>query len=238
MNSRPCSQKLVASRRAGQSHKAMKPVYPILYSFRRCPYAMRARLALAVAGLRYEVREVSLKAKPPQMLAISPKGTVPVLLLPDGQVLEESRDIMLYALALQDPEHWLEGWGPEQKALVDRNDGPFKAFLDQYKYPQRYQIPMEMAREQGLEILMDLEARLANSAFLVRESATLVDICLFPFVRQFAAVDSVWFQQVPLERLRNWLAFFSDGPLFARIMTKFPVWESGQPPIFNDDPVT
>jgi len=198
---------------------------------------MRARMALASASLHHEVREVSLKAKPVQMLAVSPKATVPVLVLPDGRVIEESRDIMHYALALNDPERWLEGWGPEQEALVDRNDGPFKAYLDQYKYPQRYQIPMEQAREQGLEILIDLEARLANSAFLARDWPSLVDICLFPFVRQFAAVDPVWFQQVPLERLRTWLAFFVDGALFAQIMTKFPVWESGQPAIFHDAPV-
>ena len=198
---------------------------------------MRARMALASASLHHEVREVSLKAKPAEMLAVSPKATVPVLVLSDGRVIEESRDIMLYALALNDPERWLEGWGPQQETLVDRNDGPFKAYLNQYKYPQRYQIPMERAREQGLEILIDLEARLANSAFLARDLPSLVDICLFPFVRQFAAVDPVWFQQVPLERLRTWLAFFVDGALFAHIMTKFPVWESGQPAIFRDAPV-
>lgn len=198
---------------------------------------MRARMALAVAGLRHEVREVSLKAKPAEMLAVSPKGTVPVLVLPDGRVIEESRDIMRYALEHHDPEHWLDGWGPQTEALVDRNDGPFKAYLDQYKYPQRHQVPVEVARELGLEILMDLEDRLAELPFLARLSPTLVDICLFPFIRQFAAVDPVWFHKVPVNRLRVWLAYFTEGALFTQIMTKFPVWESDQVPVYGGDPV-
>ena len=210
---------------------------PILYSFRRCPYAMRARMALAVAGLRYEIREVSLKAKPTEMLVVSPKATVPVLVLPCGEVIEESRDIMLHALKQNDPEGWLQDWGPDLEAMVERNDGPFKTYLDQYKYPQRFDVPMETARDRGLEILMDLENRLAASPFLARQSPTLVDICLFPFVRQFAAVDPHWFQQVPLDRLRNWLAFFVEGSLFAQIMTKHLIWKSGQRAIIGDTSV-
>jgi len=212
----------------------MKLALPILYSFRRCPYAMRARMALAVAGLRHEVREVSLKAKPAEMLLLSPKATVPVLVLPQGEVIEESRDIMLYALKQNDPERWLQGWGSDLEAMVERNDGPFKTYLDQYKYPQRFDVPMETARDRGLEILMDLENRLAASLFLARQSPTLVDICLFPFVRQYAAVDLDWFQQVPLDRLRSWLAYFVDGALFAQIMTKYALWEPGQLAIMND----
>jgi len=194
-------------------------------------------MALASARLPYEIREVSLKAKPAEMLLVSPKGTVPVLVLPDGQVLEESRDIMLYALAQHDPAQWLTDWGPEQEALVARNDGPFKLHLDQYKYPQRSQVPLEQAREMGLEILMDLEGRLARHAFLARQTPSLVDICLFPFVRQFAAVDAAWFEQTPVTRLRNWLTYFVEGELFRKIMTKFPVWESGQEPILSDGTV-
>ena len=192
---------------------------------------MRARMALAVAGLRHEVREVSLKAKPAELLSASPKGTVPVLVLPDGEVIEESRDIMRYALGQTDPEQWLMDWGPEQEALLARNDGPFKIYLDQYKYPRRFDGPMETARELGLEILFDLESRLATSPFLVQERPTMLDVCLFPFVRQFAAVDPDWFQHVPLERLRAWLAFFVDGALFAQIMTKYSVWQSEQEPV-------
>lgn len=215
----------------------MEPALPILYTFRRCPYAMRARMALAVAGRRHQVREVSLKAKPAEMLAVSPKATVPVVVLPNGQVIEESRDIMRYALEHNDPEHWLDGWGPQTEALVDRNDGPFKVYLDQYKYPQRYEVPMETARELGLEILMDLEGRLAEAAFLARQSPSMVDICLFPFIRQFAAVDPDWFHKVPVNRLRAWLAHFTEGALFSQIMTKFPVWESSQVPVYGGDPV-
>ncbi len=191
-------------------------------------------MALAVSGLRHEIREVSLKAKPAEMLAVSPKATVPVLILPEGEVIEESRDIMLYALKQNDPECWLHGWGPDLEAVVERNDGPFKTYLDHYKYPQRYDVLVETARDRGLEILMDLEVRLAASLFLARQSPTLVDICLFPFVRQFAAVNPDWFQQVPLDRLRRWLAFFVEGGLFAQIMTKHSIWKSGQPAIILD----
>jgi glutathione S-transferase len=211
----------------------MERAFPILYSFRRCPYAMRARMALAVAGLRHEVREVSLKAKPAELLLVSPKATVPVLVLPDGEVIKESRDIMLYALQHNDPERWLQGWGPDLESMVERNDGPFKAYLDQYKYPQRFDVEIETARKLGLEVLMNLEGRLATSPFLAQERPTMVDVCLFPFVRQFAAVDPDWFQQAPLNRLRSWLAHFIDGALFAQIMTKFPHWEPGQTPIYD-----
>jgi len=234
MRFRPCWQKPVGSRRDGRLPKVMGLELPILYSFRRCPYAMRARMALAVAGLRHEIREVSLKAKPAEMLMVSPKATVPVLVLPQGKVIEESRDIILYALKQNDPEHWLQNWGPDLEAMVERNDGPFKTYLDQYKYPQRFDVSMATARDRGLEILMDLEGRLAASPFLARQSPTLVDICLFPFVRQFAAVDPDWFQQVPLDRLRNWLAFFVEGSLFAQIMTKHVIWKSGQVAIISD----
>jgi len=234
MRFRPCLQKLVGSQRNGQLPKGMGPELPILYSFRRCPYAMRARMALAVAGLRHEIREISLKDKPAEMLLVSPKATVPVLVLPQGEVIEESRDIMLYALKQNDPERWLQDWGPDLEAMVERNDGSFKTYLDQYKYPQRFDVPMETARDRGLEILMDLENRLAASPFLASQSPTLVDICLFPFVRQFAAVDPHWFQQVPLYRLRSWLAFFVEGRLFAQIMTKHAIWKSGQLAIILD----
>lgn len=194
-------------------------------------------MALAVARVRYEMREIALKAKPEDMLRVSPKGTVPVLVLPNGQVLEESRDIMLFALRQHDPEDWLSDFGPDQEFLVARNDGPFKTFLDQYKYPGRYQIPMESARERGLEILMDLESRFADSAFLAADQPRFVDVCLFPFIRQFAAVDPIWMEQTPLDRLRKWLAYFVESALFAHVMTKFPVWESGAPAVFNDGPV-
>ncbi len=191
-------------------------------------------MALAVSGLRHEIREVSLKAKPTEMLAASPKATVPVLVLPQGEVIEESRDIMLYALKQHDPEGWLHGWGLDLEAVVERNDGPFKTYLDHYKYPQRFDVSVETARDRGLEILIDLEGRLGASLFLARQSPTLVDICLFPFVRQFAAVDPDWFQQVPLDQLRRWLAFFVEGELFAQIMTKHSIWKSGQPAIILD----
>jgi glutaredoxin len=148
--------------------RAVTPTEPILYSFRRCPYAMRARMALRVSGTACEIREVKLSAKPAAMLAASPKGTVPVLVLADGQVIDESLDIMRWALARNDPEGWLEGDDP---ALIQANDGPFKQHLDRYKYPDRHDSVAAEHRALGLEMLADLDRRLASSAYLCGELA-------------------------------------------------------------------
>ena len=203
---------------------------PILYSFRRCPYAIRARMALIVSNTHCELREVSLQNKPAAMIAASPKATVPVMVLPDGTVIDESRDIMTYALGRNDPEAWLTDWSDEQERLVVQNDGPFKYQLDRYKYPKTYDQPPEVGRTAGLEILKELDRILFRQRFLVKDTPSLVDVCLFPFVRQFAAVDSSWFQQTPLVHLQNWLAYFVEGPLFRDAMISFPLWEPDQTP--------
>jgi glutathione S-transferase len=200
---------------------------PILYSFRRCPYAMRARMAIWSSGVQVELREVVLRAKPPEMLAASPKGTVPVLCLAGGRVIDESLDIMHWALGINDPEDWLAGDNP---ALIATNDGPFKAALDRYKYPHRYDIadatPHRLA---GWQILSDLDTKLADKAFLAGENPGLADIAIFPFVRQFAATDQAWFDNQDAKALQNWLTRLTTSPLFENIMQRFPKWQAGEP---------
>jgi glutathione S-transferase len=209
---------------------------PILYSFRRCPYAMRARIALWVAGLAVELREVKLAAKPPQLAEASPKATVPVLVLHDGTVIDESLAIMRWALLQNDPQGWLAG---DDAALISRNDGPFKHHLDRYKYPHRY--PDEAAgdeatfrldhRTHGLSVLLDLDARLGMSAYLRGDRPTLADIALFPFVRQFANTDRDWFDAQGLPHVQEWLERHLASDLFAAIMPKFMPWQAGDTPI-------
>ena len=199
---------------------------PILYSFRRCPYAIRARLALAVSGIAVEHREVKLRDKPAEMLAASPKGTVPVLVLPDGAVIDESIDIMRWALARNDPEDWLAGDDP---ALIAANDGPFKHHLDRYKYPERYAADDVDHRAAALAILEGLEALLSERAFLGGERFGLADAAILPFVRQFAAVDREWFAAQDLARVQAWLAAFVGSRLFEVVMAVREPWKSGAP---------
>ena len=167
---------------------------PVLYSFRRCPYAMRARLALAVSGQACELREVVLKNKPQGLLQASPKGTVPVLVLPDGRVLEQSLDIMLWALARHDPEGWLTpGLGDVQGmlALIAECDGPFKHALDRCKYPSRYpDTDTSAERAKAVAWLGALDARLSTRPYLFGSHAALADMAIAPFVRQFAGIDA------------------------------------------------
>jgi len=208
---------------------------PLLYSFRRCPYAIRARLALRQAGVAVQLHEVSLRDKPAAMLAMSPKGTVPVLQLPGGTVLDESLDIMLWALAQADPDGWLAGAksvNAEAKALIARNDGPFKALLDRYKYASRYpQFPAAHYRDEAVALhLAPLDALLAAQSDAARPCLlgariSLVDAAIFPFVRQFAAVDAAWFATAPLPALRAWLQRWLDSALFQAVMEKPPVRE-------------
>ncbi|WP_291195611.1 glutathione S-transferase [Hyphomonas sp.] len=200
----------------------------ILYSFRRCPYAMRARMALAASGLPVRVREVLLRNKPPEMLAASPKGTVPVLVRTDGTVLDESLDIMHWALSQNDPEGWLRADPAETARLIAQNDGPFKHALDRYKYAGRHKTDGAAHRDAAMEILADLAARLeANGGQLLGPAPTLADIALFPFVRQFAATDEdFWASRAPAS-VQGWLAGHIASPRFAAIMTKFPRWQTG-----------
>lgn len=196
----------------------------ILYSFRRCPYAMRARMALSSSGLEYEHREVVLRDKPPEMLEVSPKGTVPVLVTPTGTVIEESLDIMRHALAMKDPEGWLERDDPE---LVAANDGPFKHHLDRYKYATRYaDVDPEEHRSAALDILRQLEARLAKDAYLCGARRGLADIAIFPFIRQFANADRTWFDAQPLPRLQDWLERLITSELFTGVMAKHAQWKA------------
>ena len=192
----------------------------VLYSFRRCPYAMRARLALAAAGQVVELREVSLKAKAPELLEASAKGTVPVLVQADGAVLEESLEIMRWALQQADPLGWLQADGAETAALIAQNDGPFKRNLDRFKYPDRYgEVDPLEHRAAALAILREWEQRLAVGGWLLGGQATLADWALLPFVRQFRLADPDGFAAEPaLDSLKDWLARFEHSELLARVM--------------------
>ena len=201
---------------------------PVLYSFRRCPYAMRARLALRVAGQAVEHREIELKHKPAAMLQASPKGTVPVLVLTDGSVLEQSLDIMRWALERHDPETWLPA-DPASRAgiwaLIAQNDGEFKHHLDRYKYPHRYGLPDgAVHRDLGREFLSHLQEQIALHGFLGGPRFGLADAAIAPFVRQFAHTDKAWFAQQDWPALAQWLANFEASEAFAQVMQKHPVW--------------
>ena len=205
----------------------MTSSYPCLYSFRRCPYAMRARLGILFAELQVELREITLKNKPPQMLAISPKGTVPVLQLLDGTVIEESREIMTWALAQRDSQGLLNAETLlEANALIDKNDNEFKYWLDRYKYADRH---LEMSqteyRQQGEVFLQLLEELLTENSYLLGESITIADIGIMPFVRQFAHVNRDVFYDLPYPNLQHWLQDWLSHPLFLQAMTKFHPWQ-------------
>jgi len=193
---------------------------PVLYSFRRCPYAMRARLALAAAGQVVELREVALKAKAPELLEASAKGTVPVLVQADGAVLDESLEIMRWALEQADPLGWLQADRADSAALIAQNDGPFKRHLDRFKYPDRYgEVDAMEHRAAALAILREWEQRLAVGGWLLGAQATLADWSLLPFVRQFRLADPDGFAAEPgLEGLKDWLARFERSELLARVM--------------------
>ena len=195
-----------------------------LYSFRRCPYAMRARMALRYSAVDLNIVEVSLKAKPPEMLALSSKGTVPVLQV-DGKVIDESLEIMHWALAQHDPDNWrllgdLEGQALTA-ALIEENDQVFKLHLNRYKYPERHpEYPLEHYRAEGEVFLRRLEALLETRAFLAAAHQSLADVAVMQFVRQFAHVDREWFAAAPYPRLQRWLQGLLDSELFVAIMAK------------------
>lgn len=203
---------------------------PTLYSFRRCPYAIRARMALWVAGVSVELREVKLAAKPPQLAEVSPKATVPVLVRADGTVIDESLGIMRWALEQRDPEGWRAG---DDAALIAANDGPFKHHLDRAKYPGRYEEDgITDHRAAALALIAPLEERLVRAPQLCGPSRSLTDIALFPFIRQFAAIDPDWFAAQPLPRLQAWLEGHAASDLFAAVMPKFAAWAAGDTAIF------
>jgi glutathione S-transferase len=198
---------------------------PILYSFRRCPYAMRARMALLVSGTTCELREVKLREKPAEMIAISPKATVPVLLAPDGRpdgrVIDQSVEIMHWALARHDPEHWLDS---ANDPLIATNDGAFKFHLDRYKYPDRHDSDALEHRAVAVVMLETLERRLEGAANLARPARSLVDMAVMPFIRQFANTDRAFFDALNLPKVQIWLATHIASPLFETAMLIHPRW--------------
>ncbi|MGV8991379.1 MAG: glutathione S-transferase [Thiobacillus sp.] len=208
---------------------------PILYSFRRCPYAIRARLALHASATPYELREIQFRDKPAAMLAASPKGSVPVLVLPDGQVIDESWGIMQWALKQHDPDNWLGDNGHHIEvaaALVNINDGSFKAALDRYKYADRHpEHPQSHYRAEAEPFLQQLEHRLQTNTFLSGDRPSIADAAVLPFVRQFAGVDPAWFDQSSYPKLRNWSKALINSARFTAVMLKHPVWRKGGKPV-------
>ncbi|WP_445248269.1 glutathione S-transferase [Microcoleus sp. OTE_8_concoct_300] len=209
----------------------MSATYPILYSFRRCPYAMRARLALMVSNRVCELREVVLRDKPQEMLEVSAKGTVPILIDVDGRVLDQSIDIMLWALRQHDPEKWLmpeQGSVTEMLELIALFDEGFKYHLDRYKYPDRYPgADAQAHRHEGSLYLGRLNAQLSATKYLFGNKVALADMAIAPFVRQFAHTDRGWFNEQPWSQLQAWLTGFTDSEIYASVMQKYAKWESG-----------
>jgi len=197
-------------------------VKPVLYTFRRCPYAIRARLAIAVSSIEVEMHEVDLRHKPQALLDCSPKGTVPVLQLADGTVIDESLDIMRWALAIHDPQGWLGGnsaLSAEAHTLIEQNDGPFKQALDRYKYAERHpEHPAAHYRAQAETFLATLNARLTRHRYLISDQPSLADMAIFPFVRQCAHVDKQWFYATPHTDLIRWLDALLQSALFTAVM--------------------
>ncbi|MCZ8014164.1 glutathione S-transferase [Limnobacter thiooxidans] len=218
---------------------------PVLYSFRRCPYAMRARLAIVAAGVKVEVRELVLRAKPPHMLEISPKGTVPVLWLQDGTVIDESLDVMRWAVSQNFPSDWLvlndaqQRQGDEWIALLD---GEFKRNLDRYKYPHRYHVntptetyvcdPLEHRNVCVAILVRWNEVLESNGAFLFGGKPSFADYAILPFVRQFRIADEAWFDSMPgCDALKAWLGVFLASNILEQAMPKLKPWQLGDEPL-------
>lgn len=199
---------------------------PILYSFRRCPYAMRARMAILLSDKKVELREILLKDKPKAMLEASRKGTVPVLVLGDSSVIDESIDVMHWAFVKNNS--YIEFKSDEQLALVKQNDNDFKYWLDRYKYHVGYpEYEQEYYREQAMSFLKILEDRLKSSTNLFHETISFADLAIFPFVRQFAFVDKNWFDNSQFEHLKQWLTSHIESKVFQGCMKKYPLWVEG-----------
>lgn len=200
---------------------------PILYSFRRCPYAMRARLAITCAGIQTEHREILLRDKAPEFLAASPKGTVPVV-IDTGHVIEESLDIMRWALNRNDPENLLD-MPDTGTLLIQTNDTSFKQALDRTKYAHRHQSNPEEERANAQPFLDQLAFHLGENIHLLAPHPTLADYAILPFIRQFANINRARFDQDAPHSVQVWLDRFLDSALFASIMQKYPKWEAGDP---------
>ncbi len=202
--------------------------HPVLYSFRRCPYAIRARMALKYASITCELREIALRNKPKEMISISKKGTVPVLQLINGEVIDESLDIMLWALQRADPDNWLNIEHQDAMLLIEKNDNQFTQYLDRYKYFQRYPgKPQIYYRERAEKFVVLLETNLKehNGIGLVSNHISLADVAIFPFIKQFAHVDWEWFCNSQYENLISWLFKFEKSELFLLVMKKYKLWQ-------------
>jgi len=202
---------------------------PILYSLRNCPYAMRARIAIFKAKQTILLRDIVLSNKPKEMLASSPKATVPVLVLPNGKVLEESFDVMLWALNETDPNNLLHSKSetalPEMLSLIGVFDSEFKTCLEQYKCAKRYrENNIIECREACEQFIRTIEHRLNSHAFIMSEKESLADIALLPFIRQFARVERQWYLQSPYPKVRQWLNHYLQSPMFTKVMAKYPLW--------------
>ena len=209
-------------------HKS-KNNLPILYSFRRCPYAMRARMAIHISGQKCELREVLLRNKPPSMLEYSAKGTVPVLILQDGNVIDESLDVIDWALNLNDPDNWQRSKDTKKtKELIKINDGEFKYHLDRYKYSKRYDNEdPEFHRKKCLKFIESINNELNNSEYIFDDNISYADIVLLPFIRQFRIADIEWFDSLPYDNLKKWLSSFLNSSLLNSIMKKYDLWKEG-----------
>lgn len=204
----------------------------ILYSFRRCPYAMRGRMGLKASGIHYEHREIIFRDKPQAMLDASPKGTVPVYIKTNGQVIEESIDLLNWALAQNDPMGWLDCDLEEANALITANDTDFKHHLDRYKYASRYKDDARRGdtdlshRIEAEKYIQQLETCLSHSSYLLSDRQSIADIAIFPFIRQFANVEPDWWAHTPYPKTRTWLMHHVDSDLFKSIMIKYPLWKT------------
>lgn len=209
-------------------HK-LKNNLPILYSFRRCPYAMRARMAIHISNQKCEIREVLLRDKPPSMLEYSSKGTVPVLVLQSGEVIDESLDVIDWALNLNDPDNWQRSKDNEKtKELIKINDGEFKHHLDRYKYSKRYDNEdPEFHRKKCLSFIKKVNSELQNSKYIFDDEISYIDISLLPFIRQFRIADNEWFDELPYENVKSWLSNFLNSELLKSIMSKYDLWKEG-----------
>ena len=195
--------------------------YPILYTFRRCPYAIRARMVLAYTGTKVEIREISLRNRPAELYSISPKGTVPVLYFNDETVIDESVDIMIWALSQSDPDSWLSRDRSAQLEIIHENDVDFKHWVDRYKYYERYpEKDQQYYRSQCEGFLNKLDLMLNETRYLFKNSLSLADVAVFPFIRQMAYVDQTWFRGAHLN-LSKWLNIMIKSPLFILVMNKY-----------------
>ena len=201
----------------------------IIYSFRRCPYAMRARMAINISNQKCEIREVLLRDKPPSMLEYSSKGTVPVLVLQSGEVIDESLDVIDWALNLNDPDNWQRSKDNEKtKELIKINDGEFKHHLDRYKYSKRYDDEdPEFHRKKCLSFIEKVNSELQNSKYIFDDEISYIDISLLPFIRHFRIADNEWFDELPYENVKSWLSNFLNSELLKSIMSKYDLWKEG-----------